>query len=485
MNNYQTLTQIRGDLDRGFMSCEQLVNAYLDEINSKPQINAFLEVYKDEAIERARTIDEKLRTGNPGRLTGLVLGLKDNICFKGHKVSAASKILGNFESLYSATVVQRLLEEDAIIIGRLNCDEFAMGSSNENSGFGPVKNPIDEERVPGGSSGGSAAAVAAGFCHASLGTDTGGSIRQPASFCGTVGLKPTYGRVSRYGLIAYGSSFDQIGPLTKSIEDAALITEVIGGVDEYDSTLANEAMPALVANLENEGNEVELECSIGYLEDAMNAEGLDTEIRETIHNVLSELKNKGAHVNPEEFQYFNQVIPVYQILSNAEASSNFARYDGILYGYRSSEAESLKDTLVKSRTEGFGEEVKRRIMLGTFVLSEGYYEAYYSKAQKIRRLVKENLEAVFENNDFILAPVTPSTAFRIGRKADDPIAMYLEDLFTVPANLAGFPAISLPVGHHSNGMPFGIQVIGKPFDEQNLLSFSNRLMRAFISKAKN
>lgn len=422
----------------------------------------------------AEKVDEKLKKGTAGKLAGLVIGIKDNICYKGHKVSASSKILENFESLYDATVVERLKKEDAIIIGRLNCDEFAMGSSNENSAFGPVKNPWDRERVPGGSSGGSTAAVAANLCHAALGSDTGGSIRQPASFCGVVGLKPTYGRVSRYGLIAYASSFDQIGPITKSVEDAALIFKTIAGPDNYDSTMSRKPVPEF-----NKEKEAGKKYKISFIKECVENPGLDREIKERIESLINKLKADGHTVEPVDFPLLGFLIPTYYVLTTAEASSNLSRFDGVHYGYRSPNAFDLESTYKKSRAEGFGPEVKRRIMLGTFVLSAGYYDAYYSKAQKARRMIKEKTEDILKEYDFVLTPSTPNTAFKFGQKSGDPVSMYLEDIFTVQANLAGLPAISLPLGQHSNKMPFGLQLMASAFEEEKLLDFSGFLMESF------
>ena len=380
--------------------------------------------------------------------------------------------MAGFESLYNATVVERLLAEDAIIIGRCNCDEFAMGSSNETSAFGSVLNPLDINRVPGGSSGGSAAAVAANMCIAALGTDTGGSIRQPASFCGVVGYKPTYGRVSRYGAIAYASSFDQIGPITKTVEDTALIMEVIAGKDEYDSTASSLPVSEYSKELKN----VSTKIRIAYIKDCLENPGLDPEIKTRINEIIGKLKEKGHVVEAVDFPYLDYLVPTYYVLTTAEASSNLARYDGINYGYRSINATDLESTYKKSRTEGFGEEVKRRIMLGTFVLSSGYYDAYYSKGQKVRRLLQNKTNEILKDYDFILLPTTPGTAFKFGQKSSDPITMYLEDIFTVQANITGLPAISLPMGKHSNGMPFGVQIIGKKFADKNVFALSDYLM---------
>jgi aspartyl-tRNA(Asn)/glutamyl-tRNA(Gln) amidotransferase subunit A len=472
LKDYTSISQIRESLDKGVLSCPDLVQQYISAIDKNKHLNIFLEVFKEEAIQRASLIDEKIKNKTAGKLAGLVIAIKDNLCYKGHKVSASSKILEGFTSLYSATVVERLLAEDAIIIGRCNCDEFAMGSSNENSAYGNVLNPLDNKKVPGGSSGGSAAAVAAGLCHAALGTDTGGSIRQPASFCGVVGLKPTYGRVSRYGAIAYASSYDQIGPITKNIADAALIMEVIAGIDEYDGTVSRKPVPQYSKELSKDQSKIK----VAYLSDCIEAKGLDVEIKNKLESVIKNLKTKGHTVEPVDFPYLDFLVPTYYVLTTAEASSNLARYDGINFGYRSPNAVDLESTYKKSRTEGFGKEVKRRIMLGTFVLSSGYYDAYYSKGQKVRRVVKNKIDEIFSNYDFIIMPTTPTTAFEHGKNNADPIAMYLEDIFTVLANHTGNPAISIPVGKHSNGMPFGVQVIGKKLDESGLLAFSNYLI---------
>ena len=473
MKIYHSFAEVRSDLEGRATTCADLINDYIQEINSKKELNVFLEVFETSAMEQAKKVDEKIKTKTGGRLAGMVIALKDNLCYKGHNASASSKILDGFESLYSATVVDRLVAEDAIIIGRCNCDEFAMGSSNENSAFGNVLNPLDTKRVPGGSSGGSAAAVAGNMCIAALGTDTGGSIRQPASFCGVVGYKPSYGRVSRYGAIAYASSFDQIGPITKTVEDAALIMEVISGKDEYDSTASSRPVPPFTKELGN----TPAKLRIAYIKDCLENEGLNPEIKTRINEVIGKLKAAGHTVEPVDFPYLDYLVPTYYVLTTAEASSNLARFDGINFGFRSKNATDLESTYKKSRSEGFGEEVKRRIMLGTFVLSSGYYDAYYSKGQRVRRLLKNKTTEILENYDFILLPTTPGTAFEFGQKSADPIAMYLEDIFTVQANITGLPAISLPMGKHSNGLPFGVQVIGKNFAESDVFAFSDYLMR--------
>ena len=472
MKNFSSLSEIKESLDKGSVSCKSLVNYYLDRIAKHQDLNIYLEVFSEDAISQAQKVDSKLQAGTAGRLAGMVIALKDNICFKGHKVSASSKILEGFESLYSATVVERLLEEDAIIIGRLNCDEFAMGSSNENSAYGAVKNPVNPTKVPGGSSGGSAAAVAADLCQLALGSDTGGSIRQPAAFCGVVGMKPTYARVSRFGLIAYASSFDQIGPLAKSVEDAALVTEIMAGKDENDSTSSSVAVSSystLSAPIEKK--------KIAYLKEYIESPGLDPEIKENFLQLIAKLKAEGHTVEEQRFSYLDVMVPTYYVLTTAEASSNLARFDGVHFGYRSPNAHDLESTYKMSRTEGFGEEVKRRIMLGTFVLSSGYYDAYYTKAQSVRRLIQDRTKAIFENFDFVLLPTTPSTAFDLGVKNEDPTVAYLEDIYTVHANLAGVPAISLPLWSSSKQMPIGVQLMAPAFKEEELFSFSEKLMQ--------
>lgn len=463
----RTFAEVQNALTSG-SSVVDILNGYLAEIRKTDHLNIFLEVFEESAREQAFKVDQKLKDGSAGRLAGMVIGLKDNLCYTGHKVSAASKILGGFESLYTATAVQRLIDEDAIIIGRLNCDEFAMGSSNENSAFGPVKNPLDEKRVPGGSSGGSAAAVAAGLCTATLGSDTGGSIRQPASFTGTYGLKPTYGRISRYGLIAYASSFDQIGPFTNTLEDAALLLEVMAGPDEYDATASTEKVDAYTSEETLSGKR------IAVIKECLETEGIDPEVKQKMLDLIEQLKHEGHTVEYVSFPYLDYMVPTYYVLTTAEASSNLSRFDGVHYGYRSSEAEGVEETYKKSRTEGFGPEVQRRIMAGTFVLSHGYYDAYYTKGQKVRRVIQDKTNDILSEFDFILTPTTPTTAFEMNA-VSDPISMYLQDIYTVHANLSGNPAISIPAGQHSNGLPFGIQLMADHFAEKDLMNFARIL----------
>ena len=468
--SFLNIEKLKADLKSGLITCKELTEQAIKQISENHRLNAFLEVFESSALAQALVIDEKIKAGTEGKLAGVIVGLKDNICYKGHKVSASSKILEGFESLYSATVVERLIAEDAIIIGRLNCDEFAMGSSNENSAFGNVLNPLNNSCVPGGSSGGAAAAVAAGLCHVSLGSDTGGSIRQPASFTGTVGLKPTYGRVSRYGLIAYASSFDQIGPITKTVQDAALILEVISGKDKHDNTCSSEK----VESYSNQIHEIK-KYKIAYIKECVEAEGIDSEVKQIILNQIETLKSLGHSVEAISFPYLDYLVPTYYVLTTAEASSNLSRFSGIHYGHRTQITSDLENTYKKSRSEGFGKEVKRRIMLGTFVLSSGYYDAYYSKGQKVRRIIHEKTKDIFKTFDFILTPSTPGTAFEFGKNSADPIKMYLEDIFTVQANIAGIPAISVPCGNHSNGLPVGLQLMCNYFEESKLLNLASKI----------
>jgi aspartyl-tRNA(Asn)/glutamyl-tRNA(Gln) amidotransferase subunit A len=466
--NYSSLSEIKGELQSGNTTVVGLVNSYLKKIDENAHLNAFNEVFGQEALQRANDIDTRLKQGSVGKLAGMVIAIKDNICYKDHKVSASSKILSGFTSVYSATIVERLLAEDAIIIGRCNCDEFAMGGANETSYYGPVKNHADNTRVSGGSSGGSAVAVQAGMCHAAIGTDTGGSVRQPAAFCGVVGLKPTYGRVSRYGLIAYASSFDQAGPITHSVEDAALLLEVMAGADDYDSTTASNPVPSYSADLKAPVGKKK----IAYLQESISSPGVDPEIKQTLITAIEKLRTEGHTVTPIAFDYLDYLVPAYYILVTAEASSNLSRFDGVHYGYRSPNATDLMSTYKKSRSDGFGKEVKRRIMLGTFVLSAGYYDAYYAKAQKVRRLIQQKTDQIFKEYDFILMPTAPEPAFSIGKEEKDPVVSYLADIFTVQASLTGVPAISLPAGNNSKGLPLGLQLLAKHFNEQELLNFS-------------
>jgi aspartyl-tRNA(Asn)/glutamyl-tRNA(Gln) amidotransferase subunit A len=472
MPRFTSLAQVRTAIEGHELSCEQLVQYYLGQIEAQSSLNIYVEVYAQEALERARELDERYRKspGEIGRLYGMVLSHKDVICYQGHGVAAGSKILQGFETPYSATAVERLLAEDAIIIGRVNCDEFAMGSSNETSYYGPVRNAADETRVPGGSSGGSAVAVQADTCLASLGSDTGGSVRQPASFCGVIGFKPTYGRISRYGLLAYGSSFDQIGILAHSVEDTALLLEMMAGADDQDATCSRKPVPAYT----NLGVDTPKK-RIAYFPAALDHPSLQKEVREEAQQFIQKLEADGHTVEAVEFDMLDYLIPAYYVLTTAEASSNLSRYDGIRYGYRSQQATDLLSTYKQSRTEGFGKEVKRRIMLGTFVLSAGYYDAYYTKAQQVRRLIEERTDAIFSGYDFLLMPAAPTTAWKLGDKMEDPVEMYLADIFTVQANMVGIPAICLPVGEDEQGLPIGMQLMAPKFAEASLLQMAFNL----------
>jgi aspartyl-tRNA(Asn)/glutamyl-tRNA(Gln) amidotransferase subunit A len=452
----------------------EAVRHYIAQIEEQKHLNAWLEVYEDEALAQAEQTDHNIKTnGITGKLQGVIVGLKDVISFSGHHLSASSKILGGFTSIFNATTTQRLLDDGAIIIGRQNCDEFAMGGSNENSAFGPVKNAADNSRVPGGSSGGSAVGVQAGMCMISLGSDTGGSVRQPADFCGIVGLKPTYGRVSRHGLIAYASSFDQIGIFSKTVDDAALTLGVIAGPDEFDSTVSHNA-PSLT-NIEANGRTAPYR--IAYLKSALQHPSLDPEIAASILAFTKKLTSAGHMVEPVDFKLIDHIVPTYYVLTTAEASSNLARYDGVKFGFRKNTTTADLTTFYKeNRSEGFGAEVKRRILLGTFVLSSGYYDAYFAKAQQVRQLLKNNTAEIFEKYDAIILPTVPTPAFRIGEKNDDPIAMFLGDIYTVYANLVGNPAISLPLFTHSSNLPFGLQVMCSPFNELLLHRLSKMMV---------
>jgi len=470
--NFSSYKELRRGLQNGEVTAAELINGYLQRINEYSRLNVFNEVFEQDALAFANDIDARIKNGTAGRLAGMVIAIKDNICYKDHKVSASSAILEDFTSIYSSTIVERLLAEDAIIIGRCNCDEFAMGAANENSHFGPVKNFADETRVSGGSSGGSAVAVQAGMCHAAIGTDTGGSVRQPAAFCGVVGFKPTYGRISRHGIISYASSFDQVGTLTQSVDDAALLFEIMAGADEFDSTLSHKPVPLAANHTTDTGKK-----KIAYLQEALSSPGVDAEVKDTLKNYIEKLQADGHTVEPISFEYLEYLVPAYYILAMAEASSNLARYDGVHYGYRSPNATDLESTYKLSRSEGFGKEVKRRIMLGTFVLSAGYYDAYYAKAQKVRRLIKEQTQKILQEYDFILCPTAPEPAFPIGKKEKDPVVTYLHDIFTVQASLAGLPAISLPTGNNSKGLPLGLQLLAGGFAEQELLNFSEYFLQ--------
>ncbi|ANI89162.1 glutaminyl-tRNA synthase (glutamine-hydrolyzing) subunit A [Arachidicoccus ginsenosidimutans] len=455
-------------------TCVAVVEYYLSRIEANKHLNAFLEVYSEEALERAKQLDEERLAGKSlGKLHGVVVGLKDVISYKNHKLSAASKILENYTAVYNATAVEKLLADGAIIIGRQNCDEFAMGSSNENSAFGKVLNAADNSRVPGGSSGGSAVAVQAGLCMISLGSDTGGSVRQPADFCGVIGLKPSYGRISRYGLIAYASSFDQIGIFSKTVEDAALVLEVIAGTDGYDSTVSESPVENYLASLTDDKK-----YKIAYIKQTLEHPSLNEEIKNAIFQFIEQLKSAGHSVEAIDFEYLDYIVPTYYVLTTAEASTNLSRYDGVRFGYQSKSPENdLTEFYKNNRSEAFGKEVKRRIMLGTFVLSALYYDSYFTKAQQVRRIVSDRANEIFAEYDALISPNSPIPAFKVGEKSNDATEMYLADIYTVFANLAGIPGISLPLFDSAFGIPFGIQIMTDKMKESQLLNLSKQMVQ--------
>jgi aspartyl-tRNA(Asn)/glutamyl-tRNA(Gln) amidotransferase subunit A len=469
----KTFDTIQTELRAGTTTCERLTVEYLGAIEAGSRLNAFLSVFPKKAMSQARLVDRKLADGTAGKLAGMVVSIKDVICIKDERVTCGSKILEQFISPYNATVVDRLLAADAIIVGKNNMDEFAMGSSTENSAFGRVKLVQDEARVPGGSSGGSAVAVRAGMATASLGSDTGGSIRQPASFTGVVGLKPTYGRVSRYGLVAFASSFDSIGPLALTTRDCAQVLNVIAGHDEHDSTSAQVPVPDFTAALNRDMKGLRIGIPKEYF-----GEGLDPDVRSAVEKSIDTLKKNGATVEEVSLPYTEYTIATYYILATAEASSNLARYDGARYGFRAKKARDMAGMYTTSRSEGFGSEVKRRIMLGTYVLSAGYYEAYYRKGQKVRRLIQQDFLNAFTKVDCLITPTAPTTAFKAGEKVDDPLKMYLSDIYTTSANLAGIPGISVPFGKDPLGLPIGVQILGRQFDESTILKVADFLESA-------
>ena len=446
------------------LSSKEITEAFINRSNKSSKLNSYITDNFDNALNRAKEFDEKPDFNK--KIPGIPLAVKDLFCTKNLRTTAGSKILENFIPTYESTVTQNIIDHGGIIIGKLNCDEFAMGSSNETSNYGNVQNPISENLVPGGSSGGSSAALAAKLTPATIGTDTGGSIRQPASFTGTVGLKPTYGSCSRYGIVAFASSLDQAGPMTHDVKDCALLLEVMSSFDTKDST----SVEFTRGNYLNDLNENIKGKKIGIPKE-YKVDGMPKEIEDLWEKGIKIIKDNGGDVIDISLPNTNYALPTYYIVAPAEASSNLARYDGVKYGFRS-KGENLIDMYEKTRSEGFGDEVKRRIMIGTYVLSSGYYDAYYLKAQKVRRLIKNDFDEAYKKVDAILTPSTPSSAFKIGEKLNDPVSMYLNDIFTVPINLAGLPAISIPAGHDNNGFPLGLQIIGKAFDEQNILNIA-------------
>lgn len=468
---YSSLSHKRELILSGKLDLLQNVKFFLENIEKNKNLNSFLFV-NSRILEEAQQLLEKVNSGlKPGSLFGAVIAVKDVISVEGMPMTCGSKILENFHPIYDATVIKKLRDEDALIIGKLNCDEFAMGSSNENSAYGNVLNPVDQSRVPGGSSGGSAAAVAAGLCDVALGSDTGGSIRQPAAFCGVYGIKPTYSRVSRYGLTAFASSFDSIGPLAKNPEDCALVLDVISGYDARDSTSTNSEIPVKSEKI-SDNSKFRIGIPKEYFGD-----GLNSEIRESIKILVKKLKDAGNSVDEVSLPNTHLTIAAYYVLTTAEAASNLSRYDGVRYGKRSHEETSLGSMYTGTRSKCFGKEVKRRIMLGNYVLSGGYYDAYFNKAQKVRRLIKSDFSLVFKDYDLILTPVTPELPFKFGEMSDDPLSMYLGDIYTTSVNLAGLPAISIPAGESKDGLPLAVQFIAPEFEENKLFRIADMLQQ--------
>ena len=464
----KTIAELAKGLGAGEFSSQELTQVFLQRIKQHEALNSYITVAEESALAAAKQADEKIAKGKVGPLTGIPIAQKDIFCTEGVRTTCGSKMLDNFISPYNATVVEKFNEAGAIMLGKLNMDEFAMGSSNETSYYGPVKNPWDIKSVPGGSSGGSAAAVASRLTPGATGTDTGGSIRQPAAFCGVTGLKPTYGRVSRYGMIAFASSLDQAGPVARTAEDAAIMLQIMAGFDPRDSTSVDHPVPDYQAGLNDslEG------LKIGLPKEFFS-EDLDSEIAATLESALAEYRQMGAQIKPISMPNMQLSIPVYYVIASAECSANLSRYDGVRYGYRCANPKDLTDLYVRSRGEGFGAEVKRRILMGTYALSAGYYDAYYIKAQKVRRLISEDFRKALSEVDVIMGPVTPSTAFAIGEKTDDPIEMYLSDMYTIAVNLAGLPGMSVPAGFVAN-KPVGLQIIGNYFAEAKLLNIAHR-----------
>jgi aspartyl-tRNA(Asn)/glutamyl-tRNA(Gln) amidotransferase subunit A len=466
--NWKTacISEVQSAVSHASPSATALAELCFREIEAQnPEINAYLALSRDRALGAARAVDELAAAKSPlPPLAGVPIGVKDVLVMKGSPATAGSRILEGYRPPYDATVVKRLEEAGAVLVGKLNCDEFAMGSSNENSGYGPVRNPVALDRVPGGSSGGSAAAVAAGMAVATLGTDTGGSIRQPASFCGVVGLLPTYGRVSRYGLIAFASSLDRVGPVTRSVKDAAILLGVIAGHDPLDATSADVPVPNYVQALDEPVTGLRVGVPAEYF-----ADGLDPEVRTAVESSIESLRAAGCSIQPVSLPHTRYAVPTYYLIATAEASANLARFDGVRYGLRAGDAHSLSAMYRESRDQGFGAEVKRRILLGTYALSAGYYDAYYKKAQQVRTLLTRDFLAAFEQVDVLVTPTAPTPAFKLGEKTDDPLSMYLADIYTVTASLAGICGISVPCGKSSQGLPIGAQILGKHFDEATVL----------------
>ncbi len=465
-SDFQSIRQL---LTTGDLNCQDLAAQYIEKINEGDKnFNAFISILGEQAREQAVAVDQKMAEGRAGRLAGMIMAVKDIIAMKGTRTTCGSKILENYVSPYDAAVIERLKAEDAIFIGKTNMDEFGMGSSSENSAFRPVKNPHDLERIPGGSSGGSAVAVSTRLAMSALGTDTGGSVRQPAALTGVVGLRPTYGRISRYGLIAFASSLDQIGILSQTVADCAEILQVIAGRDDRDSTSSDQPIPDYNSYLCQDIHGLRIGIPKEFF-----GEGLDSEVKQKINTIVNLLQNGGADIREVTLPHADYGIATYYLICTAEASSNLARYDGAHYGLRKEHLSDLESMYILSRSQGFGDEVKRRIMLGTYVLSAGYYEAYYRKAQKVRTIIRQDYEDVFKMCDVIIGPTTPTTAFRLGEKSYDPLSMYLSDIYTVSGPLAGVPSISVPIGKDSKGLPIGFQITAKPFDEGQCLCIAH------------
>jgi aspartyl-tRNA(Asn)/glutamyl-tRNA(Gln) amidotransferase subunit A len=471
--NYGSFRAVQEALRHGTISCRELVLHFLQNINQNKSLNAFLTVFEESALQQADAINKKVKNKTAGPLAGLVVGIKDVFAYQNFPLQAGSKILEGYRAAYTATCVQKLIDADAIIIGRQNCDEFGMGSSTENSAYGSVKNFLDNTRVPGGSSGGSAVAVQAQMCHLSLGSDTGGSVRQPASFCGLVGLKPTYSRISRHGLVAYASSFDCVGLIANDVDTIAKVLPIVSGKDDFDSTVSSEPIPDYAAWIDENKNQT---FKFAYSKQSIEQEGIQEEVKQAFFNAIKQIKNDGHPVEEINLPLQPYALPTYYILTTAEASSNLNRYDGIRYG-ASTQAPSLEQHYKSVRTTGFGEEVKRRILLGTFVLSSSYYDSFYTKAQKVRQLIRQETTEVFKHYDFLISPTAPTTAFKVGEKQGNPLTMYLADVYSVYANIAGIPAISVPCGSDLQKMPIGLQIMAADFNETKLLAVAKRLLR--------
>ena len=474
MPKYSSYTEFITAYKKEEISCEALVQYYLSKIEESKEYNIYIEVYAKEALARAKALDEEAKRGEiKGDLFGAILSIKDNICYKGKGVTASSKILEGFNSTYTATAIQKLIDEGAIIIGRTNCDEFGMGSDNSHSVYGPVKNPIDPEYVPGGSSGGCAASVLADTCLASIGTDTGGSIRQPAAFCNLVGAKPSYGQISRYGIIAYASSFDQVGAISHEVSTVSKLIEVMSGPDAMDPTTVQHASI-------DKKSPSDRKVKIAYLDSALSSEGIDPIIRDDFSKLLETFKKDGHTVEAVSFEYTDLLVPTYYVLTTAEASSNLSRYDGVRYGHQSNDAASLEELYTQSRSKGFGIEVKRRIMLGTFVLSASYYDAYYTKAQKVRRMIKDRMLEIFEDYDYVVLPTSPVFPWKIGSHDQDPTASYLADIFTVLTNLFGGPSVSIPLFDESKRFRSSFQILSRPHLDYDLFAFADRVQNKIL-----